>query len=82
MSYAIYFDYTGAGRGPEVIAGPFDTEREAEEYAAEWEYDLTDSDYFIDEHHEVEDDFEDPLMSISDEEFDELFPGYNTGDSK
>ena len=33
--YAIYFDATGAGRGPEVVAGPFDSEIEAEEYADE-----------------------------------------------
>ena len=45
---AIYFDATGAGRGPEPIAGPFHTEKEAEEYAVEMDYDLKDPDYFID----------------------------------
>ncbi len=49
MKYGIYFDYTGAGRGPEQIAGPFNTRQEAEAYAAEEGYSLTaNSDYFID----------------------------------
>jgi hypothetical protein len=44
--FAIYYDYTGAGRGPEIIAGPFDTEQEAQQYAKEngWEG----GNYFVD----------------------------------
>lgn len=45
--YAVYFDYTGAGRGPEVIDGPFNTEKEAQEYLIEW-YDEKDKNYFVD----------------------------------
>lgn len=52
MKYALYFDYTGAGRGPEVIAGPFDSRELAVEHAFIWEYDLTDNDYFVGEYHE------------------------------
>ena len=48
--YAIYFDYTGAGRGPEPIAGPFDSKADAESYAKEWEYDVEGNEYFIDEY--------------------------------
>jgi len=50
MSYALYFDYTGAGRPPEPIAGPFDTKAEAEAYAEEYDYPLVGDDYFVDEH--------------------------------
>lgn len=46
--FAIYFDYTGAGRGPEQIAGPFDTTKQAERWAKANGIDLTDKDYFID----------------------------------
>jgi len=49
--YAIYYDYTGAGRAPEPIAGPFDSEREAEEYANDNDYPLT-GDYFIGEYND------------------------------
>ncbi len=48
--YAIYYDYTGAGRIPEPIAGPFDTKPEAEQYAVENDYPLVGDDYFIDEY--------------------------------
>ena len=48
----IYFDYTGAGRGPEPIAGPFGSTEEAEAYAQEYGIDLTDRDYFIDDERE------------------------------
>jgi len=44
--FVIYFDASGAGRGPEPVAGPFATEKEAEDYADEMEYDLT-GDFFI-----------------------------------
>lgn len=44
--FAIYFDYTGAGRGPEPVAGPFDTREQAAEYAKE--FDMEGDDYFID----------------------------------
>ncbi len=46
--YAIFYDYTGAGRGPEMIAGPFDTKQEADDYAKEWGYSLTGDNYFVD----------------------------------
>ena len=49
-SYAIYFDYTGAGRMPEPIAGPFTSNKKAVKYAKEMEYDLKNDDYFIDEY--------------------------------
>ena len=49
MSYAIYYDYTGAGRAPEPIAGPFNTKDEAVEYAAENDYPLRGDNYFVDE---------------------------------
>ena len=48
--FAIYYDYTGAGRGPEVIAGPFSSMEEATEYAKENDY--VGSDYFIDNYRE------------------------------
>ena len=56
MQYAVYFDYTGGGRGPEVIAGPFDSEEQADEYLAE-QFDPSDKDYFVDEYHEEYDYF-------------------------
>lgn len=46
--YAVYYDYTGAGRGPEVIAGPFGSKEEAEQYAEDWQYPLTGDEYFVD----------------------------------
>ncbi len=46
---AIYFDYTGAGRRPEPIAGPFNSMQEAKDYATENEISLIgNSNYFID----------------------------------
>ncbi len=49
--HAVYFDYTGAGRMPEAIAGPFDTEQEALDYCEENEYELTGgSDYFVEKY--------------------------------
>ena len=50
--YALYFDYTGAGRGPEPIAGPFASEKEANEYAADFEYELG-NEYFVDVYYEL-----------------------------
>ena len=44
--YAVYFDYTGAGRGPEPIAGPFSTEEEAQKWSDE--YYPEDRDVFVD----------------------------------
>lgn len=46
--YALYFDYTGVGRGPEPIAGPFPSRKDAEHYASDEGYDLTDKHYFVD----------------------------------
>ncbi len=51
--YVIYFDYTGAGRGPEPIAGPFPSREAAEQYAAEEGYDLKNKDYFVDVYNEA-----------------------------
>lgn len=49
QQYCIYFDYTGAGRGPEPIAGPFNSEQECKNYAIENNIDLTSgSNYFMD----------------------------------
>ena len=50
QEYALYFDYTGAGRRPEPVAGPFSSEQEAVEYAAEHGHDLvgSESNYFVD----------------------------------
>jgi len=53
VQFALYFDYTGAGRGPEVIAGPFDTEKEANKYKEENDYES--SDYFVDVYREEND---------------------------
>lgn len=49
--YFIYYDYTGAGRGPEQIAGPFDNAAAAEEYAAEAGWSMIGGNYFIDVEH-------------------------------
>jgi hypothetical protein len=57
-SVNIYFDYTGAGRGPEPIAGPFKSEKEAEAYATEYDIDLTDGNHFIDKASLVREEFE------------------------
>lgn len=48
--FGVYFDYTGAGRAPELIAGPFKSTDEAEEYMKgnEWEG----SNYFVDQYDE------------------------------
>lgn len=43
---AIYFDYTGAGRGPEIIAGPFSSMKEVKKYAKENDIDLKHFNYF------------------------------------
>jgi hypothetical protein len=45
--YAIYFDYTGAGRQPEPISGPFDTKQEAIDQAEVLDFPLTGDDYFV-----------------------------------
>jgi hypothetical protein len=45
--FAVYFDFTGAGRCPEPIAGPFESQEEAEEYMKENEYEDSDE-YFVD----------------------------------
>jgi len=51
QQYALYFDYTGAGRGPEPVGGPFSTKQEAVEYAAENGHKLTGrTNYFVDVH--------------------------------
>lgn len=52
MRYAIYYDYTGAGRMPEPVAGPFDEYQIAVTYAEEEGYDVSSvtSKYFIDEY--------------------------------
>jgi hypothetical protein len=50
-SYAVYFDATGAGQGPKPVAGPFKTEREAQQWLKDEEYD-GDNNYFVDKHHE------------------------------
>jgi len=47
MTFNVYYDYTGAGRGPEAIAGPFDTEEEANAWVVECDY-TNDSNVFID----------------------------------
>ena len=52
---AIYYDYTGAGRGPEMIAGPFDDMEQAKKYAKENDWSLKGDDYFIDEYREEHD---------------------------
>lgn len=44
--FAAYYDYTGAGRGPEPIAGPFETEQEAYDWLEENEYEG--DNYFVD----------------------------------
>jgi hypothetical protein len=55
MSYAIYYDYTGAGRMPEPVAGPFKTHEEACTYADEEGYDSPIGNYFIDKYPLYED---------------------------
>lgn len=50
--YGIYYDYTGAGRGPELIAGPFNSQAEAEAYADEESYPLVGDNYFVDVYRE------------------------------
>jgi len=48
---SIYFDYTGAGRRPKMIAGPFKTFKDAQKYAKENDWDLKgNSNYFIDDY--------------------------------
>lgn len=54
--FYIYYDYTGAGRGPEPIAGPFYNQSDAEEYAEDSNMDLTDKNIFIDLGHEEQQD--------------------------
>ncbi len=48
--YCVYFDFTGSGQGPKPIAGPFKTEREANQYAHENEY--VGGNYFVDVYHQ------------------------------
>lgn len=57
MSYAVYYDYTGAGRMPEPVAGPFETHEEACAYADEEGYDTSSpiGNYFIDKYPLYED---------------------------
>lgn len=43
----VYFDATGAGRGPEAVAGPF-SQQEAEQWLVDNGIERTDHDYFID----------------------------------
>ena len=50
--FVVYYDYTGAGRRPEPVAGPFDSRKEAEEYAEENDMPLKGDNYFVDEYHE------------------------------
>jgi hypothetical protein len=45
--FYIYFDYTGAGRGPEIIDGPYDTKEEAEAIRVR-DYGEADHDYWVD----------------------------------
>lgn len=45
--YCVYFDYTGAGRGPECVAGPFATQAEADQWI-KTEGHEGDPDYFVD----------------------------------
>lgn len=49
--YAVYFDYTGSGRQPRPVAGPFDTEQEAHQWMKEEGYDKNDK-YFVDVDHD------------------------------
>ena len=46
--FCVYFDYTGAGRGPEPIAGPFPTSEEAAEWIVENDF-YFDNYVFVDE---------------------------------
>ena len=45
--YCVYFDYTGAGRGPECVAGPFSSKQEANQWLKDENHE-DDSDYFVD----------------------------------
>ena len=56
---AIYYDNTGSGRGPEVIAGPFDSASDLDDYIDEFDIKLTgDTNYFVEEY---------PLPSMSED---------------
>lgn len=61
QTWCVYFDYTGAGRGPEPIAGPFETEKEAEKWMNK-ECPRGDADYFVAETDAFEPDDEDDSM--------------------